>query len=67
MVREKRRWRGVGGEQLYIQGVGIINGDHGLAIVVQIFEENFTQSVDLACIRWRRVPREKVVLLFESA
>lgn len=64
---EERRRRGVSGEELDIEGVGGVDGDHGFAIVIQVFQEDFAQRIDLARI-WRGgVPREKVRLLFEGA
>lgn len=64
---EERRWRGVGREQLYVESVGGVDGDHRFAIVIQVFQEDFAQRIDLARI-WRRgVTREEVRLLFEGA
>lgn len=34
MVREQRRRRRVGGEELDVEGVGGVDGDHGFAVVV---------------------------------
>ncbi len=42
MVRKERRGRGVGGEELDIEGVGGVNWDHGFAVVVQIFQKDLT-------------------------
>lgn len=41
MVRLERWWRGVGGEEFDIEGVGGVDGDHSFRVVIQIFEESF--------------------------
>ena len=48
VVREDPwRWR-VGREELDVEGVGGVDGDHAFAVVVEVFQEDFAERVDLA-------------------
>lgn len=67
MMGKERRWRGVGREELDVEAIGVINGDHGFAVVVEIFQEGFAHGVNFSRIGWRRVTREEIGLLFERA
>ena len=67
MMREQgRRWR-VGGEELDVQRVVVVDGDHTFAVIVQVFEQDLAQSVDLTRVGRRRIAAEEVGLLLESA
>lgn len=67
--------RGVGGEEFDVEGVGGVDGDHGFGVVVEVFEEDFTQGVDLAAgvraaiaaAAAAAIAGEEVALLFEGA
>lgn len=48
MMREQGRRRRVGGEELDIQRVVVVDGDHRFAVVVQVFKQDLAQGVDLA-------------------
>ena len=43
------RWGGVGREEFEVQGVGGVEGDLGLAVVVEVFEEDFGEGVEFGC------------------
>lgn len=51
VVGVEGRGRGVGGEEFDVEGVGGVDGDHGFGVVVQVFEEDLAEGVDLAAVR----------------
>lgn len=67
MVRQQGRRGRVGGEELDVERVGIVDGDHGFAVVVQVLEQDFAQGVDFPRVGRGGVAREEVRLLFQRA
>ena len=63
VVGVEGRGRRVGGEELNVEGVGGVNGDHGLGVVVQVLEEDLAEGVDAAAA----VPGQELALLLERA
>ena len=61
------RGRRVGGEEFDVEGIGGVDGDHGLGIVVQILEQNLTQRVNLAAVGRAAVARQELALLLQRA
>lgn len=61
---EGRRGR-VGGEEFDVEGVGGVDGDHGLGVVVQVLEQDLAQGVDLAAAA--AVPGQELALLLQRA
>lgn len=60
------RWGRVGGEELDVEGVEVVDGDHAFAVVVQVFHQDFAETVDLAAVSLGRVRGEEVGLLFKT-
>lgn len=67
MVGEQRRRGRVGRKKLDVEGVSIIYGNHRLAVIVQVFEQDLAQCVDLPGVRRGGVTGQEVGLFFESA
>lgn len=67
VVRVQGRRGRVHGEEFDVERVVGVNGDHGFAVVVEVFEQDFAQGVDFARVGRRRVAREEAGLLFERA
>ena len=67
MMREQGRRRRVGGEELDVERVVVVDGDHGFAVVVQVFEQDLAQGVDFACVGRRGITAEEMGLLLEGA
>ena len=67
VVGVEGRGRRVGGEEFDVEGVGGVDGDHGFGVVVEVFEEDFAQGVDLAAVRGAAVAGQEVALLLERA
>lgn len=67
VVRVQRRRGRVHGEEFNVERVVGVNGDHGFAVVVEVFEQDFAQGVDFARVGRRRVAREEAGLFFERA
>lgn len=67
MMREQGGRRRVGGEQLDVKRVVVVDGDHGFAVVVQIFQQDLAQGVDFACVGRRGITAEEIGLLLEGA
>ena len=67
VVGVEGRGRGRGGEEFDVEGVGGVDGDHGFGVVVEVFEEDFAQGVDLAAGAAAAVAGEEVALLLEGA
>lgn len=67
MMREQRRRRRVGGEELDVERVVVIDGDHRFAVVVQVLEQDLAQGVDLARVGRRDIAAEEARLLLERA
>ncbi len=69
------RGRRVGGEELDVERVGGVDGDHGLGVRVEVLEQDLAQRVDLAAAAAAasaaagaaRVPRQELRLLFQRA
>ena len=58
------RWR-VRGEKLDVQGVGVVDGNHALAVIVQILEQDLAQRIHLPRIRGTRISRQEMRRLFQ--
>lgn len=67
MMREQRRRRRVGGEELDVERVVVIDRDHRFAVVVQVLEQDLAQGVDLARVGRRDIAAEEARLLLERA
>lgn len=65
------RGRRVGGEELDVERVGGVDGDHGFGVRVEVLEQDLAQRVDLAAAATAggaaRVPRQELRLLFQRA
>ena len=66
VVGVQGRGRRVGGEELDVERVGGVDGDHGFGVVVQVLEEDLAQGVDLAAAA-AAVAGEELALLLERA
>ena len=67
VVRGDGRGGRVGGEELEVQGVGVVDRDHAFGVVVEVFEEDFAEGVDFAGVGGGGVAREDGGLRFEGA
>lgn len=68
VVGVEGRGRRVGGEEFDVEGVGGVDGDHGFRVVVQVFEQDLAQGVDLAAVRGGvAIAGEELALLLEGA
>ena len=58
----------VGGEELDVERVGGVDGDHGLGVVVEVLEQDLAQCVDLAAaVAGGGVAGQELALLLERA
>lgn len=67
VVRPDGRRCRVGGEELDVQGVGFVDGDHAFAVVVQVLEQDLAQGVDFARVRGGEVAGQELGLFFQGA
>ena len=65
VVRRHGRRGRISGEELDIQRIGVIYGNHAFTVVVQILQQNFTQGVDLPGVGRGSIGREEVRLGFQ--
>ena len=67
LVRADGRRRRIGGEEFDVEGVGVIDGDHAFAVVVQVLEQDLAERVDLARVGRGAVGGQKAGLGLEGA
>ena len=69
VVGVQGRGRRVGGEEFDVECVGGVDGDHGLGVIVQVFQQDLAQRVDLAAVRRAAaaVPGQELALLLQRA
>lgn len=61
------RGRRVGGEEFDVEGIGGVDGDHRLGIIVQILQQDLTQRVNLATVRRTAITGQELALLLQRA
>lgn len=67
MVGVEGRRRRIGWEEFDVQRVLVVDWDHGFAVIIQIFEQDFAESVYLPRIRVSAISTEELTLFFEGA
>lgn len=61
-----RRRRSVGGEKLDIERVEPVDWNHTFAVIVQVFHQDLTKTIDLACVGAGGVSREEPRLFLQA-
>jgi len=64
-VQGRGRW--ICRKELDIERVGGVDGNHSLAVIIQIFEQYFTQRIDFPRVRLRSILRQELTLFLERA